>query len=112
MSKYVVDLSDYTSVVSRLSVLSLAFSLPASDPNHMPVTRDLGSADRKMILEWLKMKGADGLPPLGIPRPAPAPAEAGTTARAAGDVPDPLQKAGKTAVILKYERATGKGQKS
>ena len=68
MSKYVVDLSDYASVVGRLTVLGLAFSLPQNDPNHMPVTRDLGSADRRMILKWLATKGADGQPPLGTPR--------------------------------------------
>jgi len=108
MSKYVVDLSDYASVVARLSVLNLAFSLPEGNPNHMPVTRDLGSEDRRMILKWLATKGPDGLPPLGTPRVAP------TTAAPASAKPDdnldPLQKAGKTAVILKFERASRKGE--
>jgi hypothetical protein len=108
MSKYVVDLSDYASVVARLSVLNLAFSLPEDNPNHMPVTRDLGSEDRRMILKWLATKGPDGLPPLGTPRVAPiiaAPAPAKPD-----DNLDPLQKAGKTAVILKFERASRKGE--
>ena len=43
MGKYVVDLRDYGSVVSRVKVLRLAFSLPVEDPNHMPVTRDMGN---------------------------------------------------------------------
>lgn len=111
MSKYVVDLSDYASVVTRLSALSLAFSLPQSDPNHMPVTRDLGLADRQMILQWLATKGADGLPPLGTPRPAPAVATTQAETRATGVDLDPMQQAGKTAVILKYERLSGKGAK-
>jgi hypothetical protein len=111
MSKYVVDLSDYASVVTRLSVLSLAFSLPQDDPNHMPVTRDLGLADRQMILRWLATKGADGLPPSGTPRPAPLAAAPRAGARAAGVDLDPLQKAGKTAVIMKYEKVSGKGSK-
>lgn len=105
MSKYVVDLSDYVSVVGRLNVLGLAFSLPPSDPNHMPVTRDMGIADRRMILEWMATKSADGLPPLGTPPAPPA-----TIARTAGKSDElqmePLQKAGKTAVILKFEQAS------
>ena len=106
MSKYVVDLSDYASVIARINILSLAFSLPQGDPNHMPVTRDLGSEDRQMILNWLATKGPDGLPPLGTPRVA------GATAAPArpDDNLDPLQKAGKTAVILKFERASRKGE--
>lgn len=106
MSKYVVDLSDYTSVVSRVEVLALAFSLPASDPNHMPVTRDLGAADRAVILEWLRMKGADGLPPLGTAPPEPTLVEPHAGREAGSDDLLPSQKAGKTAVILKFERST------
>jgi hypothetical protein len=110
MSRYVVDLSDYASVVARRSVLRLALSLPQSDPNHMPVTRDLGSADRQMILQWLAANGADGLPPLGtLPRQAVAATRA--EARPAGVNLDPLQKAGKTAVILRYEQASKKETK-
>jgi hypothetical protein len=110
MSKYVVDLSDYASVVDRRNVLGLAFSLPKDNPNHMPVTRDLGSADRRMILNWLATKGADGRPPLGTPRAALATA-ARTPARSDDTDLDPLQRAGKTAVILKFERLSGRGEK-
>jgi hypothetical protein len=103
MNRYVVDLADYGSVVSHLNILTLAFSLPMSDPNHMPVTRDLGTADRAMILQWLSMKGANGLPPLGTPPPKPL-----MTALAPGPSTSegllPLQTAGKTAVITKFER--------
>lgn len=114
MSRYVVNLNDYASVVTRLKVLRLAFSLPQHDPNHMPVTRDLGAGDRATILKWLDNPGPDGLPLLGKPPVAPPPASppqaatqatlpvAGTTE--AGTPLAPLQGAGKTAVILQYEQ--------
>jgi hypothetical protein len=72
----------------------------------MPVTRDLGSEDRRTILKWLATKGPDGLPPLGSPRVAPASAKP-ATARPDDNL-DPLQKAGKTAVILKFEKTSRK----
>src|SRR5689334_1539872 len=62
MSQYVVDLTNYEAVVQRLSILQLAFSLPIRDPNHMPVTRDLGAGDRDTILKWLSTPGPDGKP--------------------------------------------------
>lgn len=119
MSRYVVDLTNYASVVTRLKVLRLAFSLPIADPNHMPVTRDLGAGDRATILKWLDGQGPDGLPVLGTPPVAPttAPVTApppGSPAAAAnaptvrhaepGRELPPLQGAGKTAVILEYEQ--------
>jgi hypothetical protein len=106
MGKYVVDLRDYRSVVSRLKVLKLAFSLPVEDPNHMPVTRDLGADDRATILKWLDTKGPDGLPFLGRP---PQDSE-----QAVVSLPDqvatpefhlePGQAAGKTAVIRQIQQ--------
>ena len=62
MSKHLVDLGDYASVVRHLNILRLAFSLPIEDTNHMPVTRDLSDAKRAMILQWMDSPGADGLP--------------------------------------------------
>jgi hypothetical protein len=107
MGRYVVHLGDYASVVSRIKILKLAFSLPPSDPNHMPVTRDLGAGDRSTILKWLDTKGPDGLPPLGTPSQSPAVTEpAGVDALAARAVAPllPSQSAGKTAVILQLEQ--------
>jgi hypothetical protein len=115
MGKYVVDLRDYQAVVSRLKVLKLAFSLPVEDPNHMPVTRDLGADDRETILKWLDTKGPDGLPLLGRPPH--------DTEQVVVTLPDqmaepeirlePGQAAGKTAVIRQYQqraaRAAEKG---
>lgn len=49
----IVDLGDYGSVVQHAGLLKLAFGLPAHDPNHMPVTRDLSRDKRAVILAWL-----------------------------------------------------------
>jgi len=116
MSKYVVDLRDYRSVVSRVKVLKLAFSLPAEDPNHMPVTRDLGADDRATILKWLDTKGPDGLPLLG--RPPGDTVQPLVTLPSQPEEPEldlqPMQAAGKTAVIMRIQqraaRAANKGQ--
>jgi len=103
MSKHLVDLGDYDSVVEHLRILRLAFSLPIEDPNHMPVTRDLSDARRAMILNWIDSPGADGLPLKG----APVALAIRVPAQAAPEpIPlhlDPLQKRGKTEVILQYE---------
>jgi hypothetical protein len=110
MGRYVVDLRDYNSVVTRLSILHLAFSLPQSDANHMPVTRDLGADDRAIILKWLESKGHNGLPLLGTPSQLPEAELAGSVAGAADTAQAtagkllPEQGAGKTAVILQLER--------
>jgi hypothetical protein len=104
MSKHLVDLGNYDSVVEHLKILELAFSLPIGDPNHMPVTRDLSDSKRDMILAWMRTPGADGLPLKGT---APRAARAATTPMAT--VPqvavhlEPLQTAGKTAVLLEHE---------
>lgn len=52
MSRF-LDLGGYASVVENAELLQLAFSLPATDPNHMPVTRDLSPAKRAGILAFL-----------------------------------------------------------
>ena len=107
MGRYVVDLRDYNSVVTRLSILNLAFSLPESDANHMPVTRDLGASDRAIILKWLNTKGFNGLPPLGVPSDViPETGLAVPDAAAEAALPEllPGQGAGKTSVILQLER--------
>jgi hypothetical protein len=118
MGRYVVNLSDYHAVVQRLNVLTLAFSLPIEDPNHMPVTRDLGAGDRATILKWLAATGADGLPPLGTPAESPAvtsPDAVDELATQSAVELLPGQAAGKTAVILQLEQRakasarTGKG---
>lgn len=111
MGRYVVNLADYSAVVQRLKVLRLAFKLPIEDPNHMPVTRDLGAGDRATILKWLETKGPGGLPPLGVPTDSPAVAQpASVDSRPAPELL-PGQAAGKTAVLLQIQRrAKGESQ--
>ncbi len=121
MGKYVVNLGDYASVCLQIKVLKLAFSLPVNDPNYMPVSRDLGRDDQQTILRWLDTKGPDGLPLLGRPPEGDqrVDAEIAEIAAVSQELPEldllPLQSAGKTAVILRYEqrmakRASGKGE--
>lgn len=105
MSKYVVDLGDYDSVVRHVDILKLAFALPMSDPNHMPVTRDLSDDKRAIILKWLKQTDAQGKPLKGAPplkaAAVPAPREVDTDAVAVAL--DDLQIAGKSAVVLQLQ---------
>jgi len=64
-----LDLSDYDAICAKRRLLILALSLPLSDPNSMPVTRDLSGAKRKAILRWLTEVGPDGRPLRGEPPP-------------------------------------------
>jgi hypothetical protein len=59
----IVDLTDYDSVVANAGLLTFAFSLPETDPNSMPVTRDLSPKKRAAVLRWLEN------PLLGTPPP-------------------------------------------
>jgi hypothetical protein len=49
-----LNLADYDSIKANAKLMTLAFSVDVSDPNSMPVTRDLSPAKRKMILAWLQ----------------------------------------------------------
>lgn len=51
--KRIVDLSNFGSVIKNRSILTAVFSTPESDPNYMPVTRDLSRPKREMLLKWL-----------------------------------------------------------
>ena len=103
-------LAGVADVVENLAILTLAFSLPIGDPNHMPVTRDLSEGRRALILKWMTSPGPDGLPLKGAPvaiaaappmQAAPEPVRLGLA---------PLQTKGKTAVMLAYEaRRKGAG---
>ena len=72
MSRHLVDLGDYDSVVRHADILHLAFSLPVADPNYMPVTRDLSAGRRATLLKSLENPGEDGLPLKGEPALAAA----------------------------------------
>ena len=51
----VVDLSNYDDITQTYVVhlLNFTMQLDTNHPNYMPVSRDLSSSKRKMILEWL-----------------------------------------------------------
>ena len=52
----ILDLSNFTEVTSshNKELLCISFSKEITDPNYMPVTRDLSPTKRSMILEWLQ----------------------------------------------------------
>lgn len=100
MSKHLVNLGDYDSVVKHLNILDLAFSLPIHDPNHMPVTRDLSECKRRMILKWMRTPGHLPLKGQDVPRkPAVLAPEHIDQNPVALDL-DPIQTGGKTEVML------------
>lgn len=66
-----INLTDYDAVAANVQVLSFVFALPITDPNSMPVTRDLSAAKRAAILKWLNTPGPDGKPLKGTEAPQP-----------------------------------------
>jgi hypothetical protein len=74
-----LDLADPASVWEHRTELHTVFGLPLTDPNSMPVTRDLSPAKRQAILTWL----AASEPLLGTPAPTAAGTEAATRRSAA-----------------------------
>lgn len=91
--KRFVRLGDYDSVCANQRDLVYVFGLLRSDPNYMPVTRDLSPAKQAAILKWLTNLGADGKPLKGMPPPAPPP-EPQPTPSAALAAPAPLASTG------------------
>jgi hypothetical protein len=94
MSRF-LNLASYESICANLIPLSITFGLDATDPNAMPVTRDLSGGKRAAILKWLKNVGPDGKPLLGPVPAEQSPAPAPETKTAA--VPAPLTNSGKLA---------------
>ena len=52
----ILDLSNFTEVTSshNKELLRISFEKEITDPNYMPVTRDLSPTKRLMVLEWLE----------------------------------------------------------
>ena len=108
MSKRLMDLRDYDSVIANLDIMKLSFSLPPEEPNSMPVTRDLSAAKRRTILKWLDSRdSATGRPPLGDPLPPPTPASPAAVAgavEAVGHEPNVATKVEFLREALKYRQ--------
>jgi Ferritin-like len=49
----IVNLADFASIMGRRKLLQNVFATPVTDPNYMPVTRDLSTAKRTMLQTWL-----------------------------------------------------------
>ena len=102
MSRRLVDLSSYDSVVANLAIMKLSFSLPVENPNHMPVTRDLSANKLKTIQKWLDSKDpATGLPPRGTPKTEQVSAKRATTTGGEG----PIAKADTGSKVMFVRRA-------
>lgn len=54
MSQRLVDLGNFASVVENRELLRFTFGLDITDPNHMPVTRDLSAPKRAAVIRWLE----------------------------------------------------------
>jgi hypothetical protein len=50
----IVDISNYDEVVANAQGIKQVFSLPFSDPNYMPVTREMSSDQQQLILTWIQ----------------------------------------------------------
>jgi hypothetical protein len=104
MSRHLVDLGDYDSVVRHADILHLAFSLPVADPNYMPVTRDLSAGRRATLLKWLENPGEDGLPLKGEPALAAAAPKVLYQDSAVPQLDlEPIQRGGKTEFFLQLQ---------
>lgn len=100
MSKRLFRIDDYDTVVENLNLLTFAFALPMTDPNHMPVTRDLSDGARALILTWMTERGPDGKPLKGDPGTAQARSEPLAVLPPVALDLHPIQARGKTAVLL------------
>jgi hypothetical protein len=50
----ILNLGDYEDVLQHLELVALSCNLPITDPNHMPVTRDLSGAKHAMLARWFE----------------------------------------------------------
>jgi hypothetical protein len=94
------NLADRAAVLTNARFLNLVFTLPETDPNYMPVTRDLSPAKRKAILSWIaNPQGEPSSAPPAVPSGLPRAAARAATFVGKGGV-DP-SKGGKTAALAK-----------
>lgn len=80
MSKRLVNLADLRDVAAHAKLLHFAFTRDISDPNYMPVTRDLSEGKRRTIVKWLEAliaTGDPGINPAQVVASGPARARSG-----------------------------------
>ncbi|KAK3707422.1 hypothetical protein QZH41_002492 [Actinostola sp. cb2023] len=53
MKENFVDLGNYYDVLRQKTAILMSMKLPISNPNYMPLTRDLSDSKKKVIIEWL-----------------------------------------------------------
>jgi hypothetical protein len=93
-----LNLADYDSIKANAELITRAFSLHVTDPNSMPVTRDLSPAKRQAILRWL----ANPLPgPVREPRAAALSDGPDAPAAPRGDSAEMAAKGGKAAALAR-----------
>ena len=59
----ILDISDYGTMAANAKRLSYALSLPVSHPGYMPVTRDLSTAKKQAVLDWVAAGCPEGTKP-------------------------------------------------
>jgi hypothetical protein len=79
-----LDLSSYEQVCANVPLLQLAFGLDPTNPNSMPVTRDLSPAKRMAILAFLANPILGTPPTVAKSAPAATPAAAPAPSRGRG----------------------------
>ncbi|MDO7874758.1 hypothetical protein Q5H93_08440 [Hymenobacter sp. ASUV-10] len=106
MSRF-LNLADPQAVWANRELLLMAFGLPITDANTMPVTRDLSGPKRAAILRWLGQSELQmGQPPMTEPQPqalaeTAAPTVAGPPAAAPAGAPTGAPRGGKTAAAAR-----------
>jgi hypothetical protein len=68
-----LDLGSFESVTAQLQMVAMTCNLPLTDPEHMPVTRDLSRAKHAMLARWFA-DPVEGTPPPTASRRAVPPA--------------------------------------
>ncbi|MEP3331992.1 hypothetical protein [Sedimentitalea sp.] len=68
MSRHLFSLADETVFREHATLLTLAFSRPLDDPNHMPATRDLSTSKRQAVLNWLAQYTGQPAPVAEVPQ--------------------------------------------
>ncbi|XP_019623628.1 PREDICTED: LOW QUALITY PROTEIN: uncharacterized protein LOC109469537 [Branchiostoma belcheri] len=64
--KPIINLASYEDVTRKRKLLKYSLTLPETDPNYMPVTRNLSPKKREMILSWLDdLDPSSNLPRVG-----------------------------------------------